>query len=243
MEQREIDNMLLSMIQKHFPSLPLSDEYTDWGKWLGFARAVYESGRASPASAPEGFTMSEPTILPDGSGFGTMSFPLPKDHWIYKEREYEDGAIEPNDLPAPILTHSFRRQVIAAIRYAIRSATNCGKEDDFDPDALVQNAVYALCGPYGKAAPTPPVSECVDPVMTKEELIAAAESIGMRFTGASIPPVSEDQRDAERLRFMLDDHAEKTTRQRVRELFERLPVMSLSAARAAIDAAMQEDKP
>ena len=52
MERREIDNMLLSMIQKHFPSLPLSDEYTDWGKWLGFARAVYESGRASPASVP-----------------------------------------------------------------------------------------------------------------------------------------------------------------------------------------------
>ena len=61
--------------------------------------------RASHASAPEGFTMSEPTILPDGSGFGTMSFPLPKDHWIYKEREYEEGAIEPNDLPAPILTN------------------------------------------------------------------------------------------------------------------------------------------
>ena len=149
--------------------------------------------RASPASVPEGFTMSEPAILPDGSGFGTMSFPLPKDHWIYKEREYEDGAIEPNDLPAPILTHSFRRQVIAAIRYAVRGATNCGKEDDFDPDALVQNAVYALCGPYVKAAPTPPVSESVDPVMTKEELIAAAESIGMRFPGASIPPVSEDR--------------------------------------------------
>lgn len=57
MEQREIDNMLLSMIQKHFPSLPLSDEYTDWGKWLGFARAVYEAGRASPASAPEGWKL------------------------------------------------------------------------------------------------------------------------------------------------------------------------------------------
>lgn len=103
--------------------------------------------------------LSAPTILPDGSGFGILSLPLPKDHWIYKEREYEDGAIEPNDLPAPILTHSFRRQVIAAIRYAVRGATNCGKEDDFDPDALVQNAVYALCGPYGAAAPTPPVSE------------------------------------------------------------------------------------
>ena len=55
MEQREVDNMLLSMIQKDFPSLPLSDEHTDWGKWLGFARAVYEAGRASPASAPEGW--------------------------------------------------------------------------------------------------------------------------------------------------------------------------------------------
>ena len=28
---------------------------------------------ASPASVPEGFTMSEPEILPDGSGFGTMT--------------------------------------------------------------------------------------------------------------------------------------------------------------------------
>ena len=61
------------------------------------------------------------------------------------------------------------------------------------------------------------------------------------LSAAPTPPVSEDRKDAERFRFMLDDHAEKTTRQRVRELFERLPVMSLSAARAAIDAAMQED--
>lgn len=159
MEQREVDNMLLSMIQKHFPSLPLSDEHTDWGKWLGFARAVYEAGRASSASVPGGMELSAPTILPDGSGFGILSLPLPKDHWIYKEREYEDGAIEPNDLPAPILTHALRQQVIAAIRYAVRSATNCGKEEDFDPDALVQNAVYALCGPYGSSAPTPPSTE------------------------------------------------------------------------------------
>lgn len=137
--------------------MPMDAELIDM---LEQAIVEFKRTQASPASAPEGFTMSEPTILPDGSGFGTMSFPLPKDHWIYKEREYEDGAIEPNDLPVPILTHSFRRQVIAAIRYAVRSATNCGKEDDFDPDALVQNAVYALCGPYGKAAaPTPPSTE------------------------------------------------------------------------------------
>ena len=45
------------------------------------------------------------------------------------------------------------------------------------------------------AAPTPPGSEGADPVMTKEELIAAAESIEMLFTGATIPPVSEDRKD------------------------------------------------
>ena len=115
--------------------------------------------RASPASVPEGMELSAPTILPDGSGFGILSLPLPKDHWLYAEREYEEDAVEPKDLPAPILTHALRQQVIDAIRYAVRSATNCGKEDDFDPDALVQNAVYALCGPYGAAAPTPPVIE------------------------------------------------------------------------------------
>lgn len=121
---------------------------------------AFEAGwyrRASPASVPEGMELSAPTILPDGSGFGILSLPLPKDHWLYAEREYEEGALEPKDLPAPILTHALRQQVIDAIRYAVRSATNCGKEDDFDPDALVQNAVYALCGPYGAAAPTPPV--------------------------------------------------------------------------------------
>ena len=63
MEQREVDNMLLSMIQKHFPSLPLSDEHTDWWKWLGFARAVYEAGRASPASVPEDYAIVPVEIL------------------------------------------------------------------------------------------------------------------------------------------------------------------------------------
>ena len=124
------------------------------GDWSELVDALER--RASPASVPEGMELSEPTILPDGSGFGILSLPLPKGHWLYAEREYEEDAIEPTDLPAPILTHALRQQVIDAIRYAVRSATNCGKETDFDPDALVQNAVYALCGPYGAAAQTPP---------------------------------------------------------------------------------------
>ena len=93
--------------------------------------------------------MNNPTILPDGSAFAVLSFPLPKDHWLYAPREYRDGEYEPIELPQPLLTYEHRDQVVAAIRYAVRAATMCGKEPDFDPDALVLNAVYALCGTYG----------------------------------------------------------------------------------------------
>ena len=87
------------------------------------------------------------TILPDGSAFGVMSFPLPDDHWLCAPNEYRDGEYEPIDLPKPILTHALREAVVASVRYAVRGAMR-GQETDFDPDALVQNAVYALCGPY-----------------------------------------------------------------------------------------------
>ena len=93
------------------------------------------------------------TVLPDGSAFAVMSFSLPKDHWLYAERQYRNGEYEPIELGKPILTHEMRDAVVSAVRYAVRGATNCGKEVDFDPDALVQNAVYALCGSYGTLKP------------------------------------------------------------------------------------------
>ena len=93
------------------------------------------------------------TVLPDGSAFAVYNYPLPKDHWLYAPREYEQGAEEPKELAAPILTHTSREQVVSAVRYAVRAATDCGKETDFDPDALVQNAVYALCGPFSQLQP------------------------------------------------------------------------------------------
>lgn len=93
------------------------------------------------------------TVLPDGSAFAIASFPLPSDHWLYAPRAYRDGEEEPIELPSPILSHQAHGDIVrAAIRYAVRSATMCGKEPDFDPDALVQNAMYALCGPFGGAA-------------------------------------------------------------------------------------------
>lgn len=93
------------------------------------------------------------TVLPDGSAFAVTSYPLPKNHWLYADRQYNDGEYEPVELGKPILTHELSDVVVSAVRYAIRGATNCGKEVDFDPDALVQNAVYALCGPFTSPQP------------------------------------------------------------------------------------------
>lgn len=96
--------------------------------------------------------MKDVTTLPDGSTFAIASFPLPADHWLYREWEYMPNAHDPVELPSPCLTHEDRDRVVSAIRYAIRGATMRGQEMEFDPDALVQNAVYALCGPFTSQA-------------------------------------------------------------------------------------------
>lgn len=90
--------------------------------------------------------------LPDGSGFFVASLPLPSEHWLYapKVDGWDSERDCTPDLPLPILTHEQREAVVAAIRYAVRGATMRGTMPDFDPDALVQNAVVALCGFYGR---------------------------------------------------------------------------------------------
>ena len=99
MEQREVDNMLLSMIQKHFPSLPLSDEHTDWGKWLGFARAVYEAGRASPASAPEDVIDAVTIAL-------RKAFQLGQTYWQQADSDYISQNKKSDDTYAKFLVLS-----------------------------------------------------------------------------------------------------------------------------------------
>lgn len=97
--------------------------------------------------------MDEVTVLLDGSAFFVGSFPLPKDHWLYAPRceEWDNDRDTSADTPHPILDNSQRDAVKAAIRYAIRGATMNGTELNFDPDALVLNAAYALCGPCGQS--------------------------------------------------------------------------------------------
>lgn len=126
---------------------------------------------------PAGAQGEPVTVLPDGSAFAVMSFPLSKDHWLYAERQYLAGEYEPVELGKPILTHAFRDSVISAVRYAIRGATNCGKDVDFDPDALVQNAVYALCGPYSKPKPK------------QDQSTTPAAAINEHVTKYNLPPL------------------------------------------------------
>lgn len=97
--------------------------------------------------------MSEITKLPDGSAFCLGSFPLPKDHWLYAPNcaEWDAERDTSADTPLPIIDNAMREQVKAAIQWAVRGATMNGKEIDFDPDALVLNAAYALCGPCSVA--------------------------------------------------------------------------------------------
>lgn len=83
--------------------------------------------------------------LPDGSGFCTASFDLPKDHWLYADHDN----IPPRGLlvgEASPARKMLEEKVIDAARYAVRTATMNGKEMDFDPDALVQNMVVGLLG-------------------------------------------------------------------------------------------------
>lgn len=88
-------------------------------------------------------------VFPDGSAFSVASLSLPKGHWLYAPRgEWDNERDEYAECPRPILTHELREQIVAAARYAIRCVTVRGQASDFDPDALVQNMVYALCGPF-----------------------------------------------------------------------------------------------
>lgn len=91
--------------------------------------------------------------LPDGSGFTTVSIPLPKNHWIYQSEVDLDS-------PAPFRRgtddperQAWAQKIIEAARFAIRGATQHGKEMNFDPDALVLNMVVGMLGywtPDGK---------------------------------------------------------------------------------------------
>lgn len=92
----------------------------------------------------DGMRFSDATILPDGSAFATMSMPLPKDHWLYESAgEPPAGLRMGTDNPQRKI---YEHHVREAARYAVCGATLSGRDEDFDPDAMVQNMVVGLLG-------------------------------------------------------------------------------------------------
>lgn len=98
------------------------------------------------------------TALPDGTGFATLSTPLREDHWLYETDALAPGYSGPSPMPMAGSCHDPLRLILqdhlqVAARYGVRSATSCGREDDFDPDALVRQVEIGLFGYYGKNSP------------------------------------------------------------------------------------------
>lgn len=95
-------------------------------------------------AAAGGGKVEEVARLPDGSGFGILTFPLPKDHWLYAE-----GRNVP-PMPMRLGVGEERDRLVAQIRaagrYAVRASTDNGRFDDYDPDAMVGNFVVGLLG-------------------------------------------------------------------------------------------------
>jgi hypothetical protein len=113
---------------------------TGMDKVPGFIKELLE--------ATEGMLTHGPQRLPDGSGFFTMSMPLPENHWLLKDHENEPPASLLSCLNhhCPPDAHCVRDAIRAAGRYAVRCATRNGKEMDFDPDCVVQQLVNGMLG-------------------------------------------------------------------------------------------------
>lgn len=93
--------------------------------------------------------------LPDGSSFMTTSLSLPEDHWLYQTDESLNVPPPPirlfedtNDNEhTPLERKDARLRITKAVQWALKAATMNGTEQNYDPDAVVQNTVYALLGP------------------------------------------------------------------------------------------------
>jgi hypothetical protein len=67
-----------------------------------------------------------------------VDLPLPEDHWLYEPRKEPSATLKGMQI--------YRPYVVEAAKYAIKAATDNGKDVDFDPDALIQNLLVGLFG-------------------------------------------------------------------------------------------------
>jgi hypothetical protein len=89
--------------------------------------------------------MSDPQELPDGSSFFTGSFSLPKDHWLFA-KEREDPPMLLRCGTSQVERKELEEAIREGVRYALRTSTMNGKDDDYDPDTVVNNAIIGILG-------------------------------------------------------------------------------------------------
>lgn len=160
------------------------------------------AGRVDAAGIPSvlaeladgvGGTITDVQLLPDGSGFATMSMPLLKDHWLYTKGP--DGYSLPPPMPFRMPGGTPERRALEAkvreaAKYAVRGATMHGADMDFDPDALLQNLIVGLFGYH-----TPDGLAKVEVEYAKA---IGAEAIGTEFLTAE--PADDDEGEPETAR-------------------------------------------
>ena len=140
----------------------------------------YEAGRDEVQAQAEWCAR-----LPDGSGAAVVSFPLPDNHWLTAEHEnvppmpFRMGTDDPRRT-------EWKNAIRDAGKYAVRCATMNGADNDFDPDALVQNLVVGMIGyftPDGFSSdawanpeqPTPAILTDTDAAVAREREECARE--------------------------------------------------------------------
>lgn len=132
-----------------FPNPDHDGAMAEWPKPIAPPQMVTDIAQASGGKVEEAFA------LPDGSGGAVVSFPLPQNHWLYghDDKPIPGYSFTYNAPPMPFRmgTDDPRREEWAskirlAARYAVRASTMDGKEEDFDPDAMVQNMVVGMLG-------------------------------------------------------------------------------------------------
>ena len=104
--------------------------------------------------------------------FATMDFPLPKTHWIYQTDA--DGFAGPPPMGLRTGCGPWRsvlkERLLEAAKYAVRASTGCGKDEDFDPDAMVCNFLVGALGYHTEtglgeeAWENPPHEQCTPTV-------------------------------------------------------------------------------
>lgn len=80
------------------------------------------------------------------SDFFVASLPLPKDHWLYEPADNTVPLKTLSEFVTPNTYPDLKQAITAAAKRAIKAATLNGKEQNFDPDALVQNLVIQMLG-------------------------------------------------------------------------------------------------